>query len=281
MKKVFSFIKFFAEKADEMDLISIATEMAFRILLSVFPFLIFIISVIGYLDLDADLVIGELEGIMPEMAAGFITGFMEEIGRSRSAGMLSVSLLVSVFSASSGVRAIIRGFNKAYDEKEHRHIVFVYLVSFFLVILLVLAILTTLLVLIYGDVIYGWVIGLLGVGRIDALSGKSGALSIVFGFGGNLVTLTIMIFAIVAIYIFGCCKKLRILDVLPGAVVTVIVWLLASKGFNVYINNFTRYSAVYGSIGSLMVLMLWLNIISVVILSGALINSMIKDYVAE
>jgi membrane protein len=80
--------------------------------------------------------------------------------------------------------------------------------------------------------------------------------------------------AVCAIYKILSCKSVRLLSVLPGAAVTVALWVLASKAFEIYIANFSRFSVVYGGLGSVFVMMIWLNIVSFFLLVGSEINAL-------
>ncbi len=86
----------------------------------------------------------------------------------------------------------------------------------------------------------------------------------------------VLLVMVLVIYKIAICKKVTLKGILPGAIISVLGWLILSKGFNIYINNFSRYSKIYGSIGSIFVLVIWINMISLVLLLGGQINAILE-----
>ena len=250
------------------DLFPLASELTYSLLLATFPFLIFLMSLIGYLNIDSAYFMTELQGAMPDSVHDLLRVFVIEVVDVRSAGVLSVSLLVTVFSASSGFAAVMRGINKAYGQKETRNIIHARIISILLVFMLALSIILCIASLVFGNYIYAW------IGRIIHLSRDTQSM---IGFFGYLITLSILLATIIAIYRFGCSRAIAVHKLIPGAMITLIVWILSSKIFNLYVNNFAKFSKIYGSIAGVFILMYWLNILSIVLLVGAEVNALLDD----
>lgn len=266
MKKLFAFAVRLARDAKENNLITHANELTYKLLLSFFPFLIFLMSLLAFLKMDVGPYLDDMARALPEGIGGILESFATEVLSKRSAGILSGSLLVTLYTTSSGLNALIRGINKAYGERETRGFIAVRLISVALVFLLAAAIILSLVILIFGDAIYNALLKNYAV---------SPAMGFVFGAAGYLAVMAILLFAVIFIYKFAACRKITVTGAFPGALVTLVVWVVSSKALNIYVNNFARYSRVYGSIAGIIILMLWLNIISVILLIGGAVNAAI------
>jgi len=270
MKKWGRFAVRLIRAANENDLFALAAELSYKLIFALFPFLIFLMSLISFLRIDSREVLLRLSFALPDRIMDVVRVFMDEVVSVRSTGMLSASLLISVFSASSGFNAVIRGINKAYRVKETRHFITVRLLGMLLVLVFASAIAISILLLIFGDSIYlFW----------TKHFGTNGLLQFVFGMAGYLLTMLMLLFTIIAIYKFSGARKVTVYDVFPGAFTTLLVWVVSSKAFNIYVNRFAQFSHVYGSIASVFIIMLWLNLISAALLLGGEVNALLKDSV--
>lgn len=266
MKNFICFLQALYGKIKENDILALATQLTYRLIFSLFPFAIFLISLVGYFDIDADTLLMEAFEVFPQEIAQVINDVMQEVVDTRSPNIMSTSLLLSIFTVANGFNAIGRGINKVYDQKDNRGIIKRWLYSTLLVIILAFAILSSLLVVIYGDAING---------IITRYFEPNHYITAIFGLAGFLLAICIMLVAIMLIYSLSLGSKQPIISLLPGAMLTIVVWAISSSFFNFYVNNFSRYSLVYGSIASIFITMLWLNIISATILIGAQANALL------
>ena len=266
MKKIAHFIHALYTKIIENEILPLAGQLTYRLIFSLFPFVIFLISLVGFFDIGAETLLAESFAIFPQEVAQVINDVIRDVADTRSINVMSTSLLISIFTAASGFNAIMRGINKVYDQQDSRNIVVRWLYCVILVIALAFAIISSLLVVIYGDAIYTLIYR-----HFD----PSPIFLAFFGFAGLLIAITIMLATIMLIYRLSLGKKQSIVSMLPGAMLTITVWAISSSAFNFYINNFSRYSLVYGSIASIFITMLWLNIISATILIGAQTNALL------
>jgi len=266
MKKFVSFARALYNKIKENEILLLSTQLTYRLIFALFPFIIFLISMVGYFDIDAETLLDETFAVFPLQIAQVINDVIHDVVDTRNPSILSTSLLLSIFTVANGFNSIMRGVNKVYAQQDSRNVVVRWLYSTLLVIALAFAIITSLLVVIYGDTIYGVIYR-----HFDPAS----LFSAIFGFAGLLITVAIMLATIILIYRLSLGKKQSIVSLLPGAMLTIVVWAISSSAFNFYINNFSRYSLVYGSIASIFITMLWLNIISATILIGAQANALL------
>ena len=267
MKKFILFTKTLIEKINENDIMPLASELTYRMIFSLFPFIIFLIALVGYLNIDSDFLLAEVFAAFPLQIAQVIDGVISETVDTRSPTTLSASLLVSLLSVTTGFRAIMRGINKVYGQTDNRSAAIRWLYSAVLVLALAVGIISSLIVIIYGDMVYS---------LITRHFSASPVFSLIFGLAGILATMTIMLATIILIYRLSSCQKIKVISLIPGAMLTLVVWAGASKLFNFYINNFSSHSRIYGSIASIILTMLWLNIVSATILIGAQTNAILN-----
>jgi len=267
MKKLYQFGRALYDKTIENEILPLATQLTYRLIFSLFPFLIFLISLVGFFEIDADFLLNEVSQLFPQQIAQAINEVIHEVVDTRHPSIMSTSLLLYLYTTANGFRAVSRGINKAYAQEDTRHIIKRWLRYILLVLALALAIVTSLLLIIFGDAIHAAI-----ATHFPIDSGFLGALS---GIVGVLVSMFIMLATVILIYRLSTSQPQPIIALLPGATITIVVWALASSAFNFWINNFSRYSLIYGSIASIFITMLWLNIISVTILIGAQTNALL------
>ncbi|MCL2874335.1 MAG: YihY/virulence factor BrkB family protein [Defluviitaleaceae bacterium] len=266
LKKLKDFAKILAHKSVRHRVLSASNELSFRLLLALFPFIMLCFSILGFLNINSETFLDYISDAVPEALLDIVSVFALEIMETRSLGLVSLSLFIALFSASSGFYAVIRGVNKSYDYEESRHIVVVRLLSVFLVFVFILAIASAIAVVAVNiNIVYTLFSDIL----------LSRYVMFIATFFANAISLGMLFFTTMVIYKVASCKKVRFISVLPGAVAAVVCWVLATKLFSVYVANFANYSNIYGSIGGIIILMIWINIISAAFLFGSEINSLL------
>ncbi|HEU4796639.1 MAG TPA: YihY/virulence factor BrkB family protein [Pyrinomonadaceae bacterium] len=254
-----------------------AAELSYYFLLALFPLLIFLTSVIG-------LVLGSGTGtrhvlydylarIMPPSAYQLISTTMYEVSNASGGGKISFGLLAALWAASNGMGAITESLNIAYDVEESRPWWKARLVAISLTIALSVLIIAALVLVVFG--------GRIGEGLANAY-GLGSAFAITWKIVQWPVVLAFMILAFALIYYFAPDLRRQAWQWLtPGAAIGVALWLLVSLAFRVYLHFFDSYSATYGSLGAVIILMLWLYFTGAAILIGGEINSEIENAAAE
>jgi len=245
---------------------ALASQMAFDMVFSFFPFLIFLLTMVGYINVNPREVLILLENMMPSELYNNISVLILQLLQTRNGNLLSFSLVFLLYTASRGFRAIMNGLNEAYEEKETRGFFKVIFISVIFMIGVGLVVVFLLLFLVFGEMISATLISWLGVdGGIFVYIAY---LRYPIGFAGMIVVFS-------ALYYFIPCKKLRFREAMPGAVLTSVFWIIFSMLFAYYVNNYGNYSMLYGSIGVIIVLMLWLQITSTTILLGGELNALL------
>lgn len=254
-----------------------AAELSYYFLLALFPFLIFLTSVIG-------LILGSGTGtrhalfdylgrIMPPSAYQLISNTMQEVSASSSGSKLSFGILAALWAASNGLGAITETLNNAYDLKESRPWWKQRLTAISLTIALSVLIILALVLIVAGGRIAEWLAVTYGFGPVFPMAWKIIQWPVVLG---------CMILAFALIYYFAPDFREQSWQWLtPGAAIGVALWLLVSIGFRVYLSFFDSYSATYGSLGAVIILMLWLYFTGAAVLIGGEVNSEIEHAAAK
>jgi len=248
------------------DIAALAGQLAYDLLLSFFPFLLLLLTMLSYSDLKSTDVFIYIQQVMPRSTFDLIYTTITKVSRSTSGHLVSLSLIGIVWSGSSGFRAVIKGLNKAYDEEETRPYWKTLTISILFMLGLVLAIIASVALVVFGQMI----------GRTIAHSlNLSNRFILNWDIIRYLVSLSGMAFTFAALYHFTPCRRLTWGEVLPGAIFSTLSWLIASLGFAYYVNNFSNYSYIYGVIGAVIVLMLWIYLTAIIILLGGEVNAML------
>ncbi len=256
-------------RVNDHDIFGRAAQLSYYFLLALFPLLLFLVTLLGYFaEAGSQLrnqLLSYLATVMPDAAITLVRTTLDEISQARGGGKLSLGILAALWAASNGMGAISDTLNVAYAVKEDRPWWKVRLVAIFLTITVSLFIIIALAIVFFG--------GTLG----EQFAGH-------FGFGAAFTTvwkvlqwpiaLLFLLTMFDLIYYFAPNfrrAKLRLCS--PGAATAVVLWLLVSFSFKLYLHFFNSYSVTYGSLGALIVLMLWFYFTGLAILIGGEINS--------
>lgn len=263
-----SLIRLLWHRIDEDDLPGMSAQLAYYFLLSLFPLLIVIFTLMPYLPFHEHDVLGIISGFAPEDAMKLIEKNISEIMSHRNGGLLSFGVIGTIWSSSNGIHAIMRAFNKAYNVEESRP----FIVSRGMAILLTFGMILVFIVAIVLPV-FGREIGLFLFSQ--------------FGYSSEFLklwnTLSLAVSAIILFLIFTGLYwvapnvKLRCRSAFPGAAFATVGWIISSLGLSYYVGNFGNYSVTYGSIGAIIVLMLWLYISAFIIILGGEINAFFSE----
>jgi membrane protein len=245
-----------------------AAQLGYYFLLALFPMLIFLMSLLGFLHGAQESIIHLLAKVMPGETMTLVNQFMQDVVAHRNGGLLSFGVLATLWAASSGVSAVMETLNVAYDVEEGRPFWRVRLTAIGLTVGLALLITGGAGLIIFADKISQWLAGMLGLGAFFTI-----ASSIV----GYVLGLACMFIGVELIYFFGPNLKQSWRWITPGAVFAAAGIVLGSFGFSVYLRVAPSNSATYGSLGAVMTLMLWLYLIGLVLLVGGEINSEIEN----
>jgi membrane protein len=251
-----------------------AAALGYYFLFALFPALLFLTALLGLLPIPnlMDRLMDYVSQAMPGDAASIIEKTLQEIVAGASGGLLSIGVLGALWAGSNGMSSIMSALNAAYDVKETRPWWKTKALAIGLTLGFSVFILSALVLVVFGPKIGQIVAGWVGLGDV-------------FTFAWNILSIP-LVMALVAIgvgivYYMAPAVEQHWRWVTPGSVVAVVLWLAASLALRFYVTNFANYNATYGSIGGVILLMLWLYLSGMAILLGAEVNAEIEHAAAR
>ncbi|QQZ40737.1 YihY/virulence factor BrkB family protein [Pseudomonas sp. SK3(2021)] len=251
---------------DEMS--TYASALAYQMLFSLFPFILFLIALIGFLHLPDFFSWLRLQSelVLPPQALEQVNPVIDQLQQSKG-GLLSVGIVIALYTASAGVRLMMSAMNAAYDVVENRPLWKRFPLSIFYTIGIAGMLLVAAALMVLGPQVMGW---------IAAQVGLEDFIVTVWTILRWPVIVILMMVAVALIYYVMPDVKQEFRFITPGSVLAVVVWIIASLGFAFYVKTFANYNAMYGSIGAIIVLLLYFYISSAVLLLGAEMNAAIE-----
>ena len=250
------------------DALGIAAQLAYYLILALFPFILVLVSLLGTFGSEelASEVLGYFQQVMPEQAYEIVKDFTDNIisGKAEAPGLFTFGILFTLWAASGAFAALINALNRAYDVQETRPFWKVRSIAILMTLGLSVLILIGVLLLVLGPQIGEAIANALGLER---------TFLVVWEVARWPVALFFMMFTVALLYYFAPDVDQPFRWITPGGLIGVVLWVLASVGFNFYVSNFGSYNKTYGSIGAVIVLLLYLYISSLTILFGATLNA--------
>jgi membrane protein len=256
---------------DEMS--TYASALAYQMLFSLFPFILFLIALIGFLHLPDFFSWLRLQSelVLPPQALEQVNPVIDQLQQS-TGGLLSIGIVIALWTASAGVRLMMSAMNAAYDVVEGRPAWKRFPLSIIYTIGIAGMLLIAAALMVLGPQVMGWIAAQVGVEEFIVT---------VWTIARWPVVVILMMVAVALIYYVMPDVKQEFRFITPGSVLAVVVWILASVGFGLYVKTFADYNAMYGSIGAIIVLLLYFYISAAVLLLGAEMNAVIEHMSTE
>jgi len=266
-----SFLLKLYEKTIADDIFSSTAQVAFYFSFSIFPLLLFSVSLFGiFLDLDTggefkQYLFSYLRQIMPYSAYVLVKNTVDEVLLNSSGGKVTLGLFVALWSASAGFDTLRISLNRVYKFTETRAWWKTRLLTIIFTIVLALLTSVTLGIVFYGS-------------RLVANVGIPKESPFFNDLVQWVIILTVLLVIFELLYnVLPARKPFKWSWITPGAVVGIILWILLSNGLKTYLQYYNSYDRIYGSIGAVIILMLWLYLTALVILIGGMINAIFRE----
>lgn len=251
-----------------------AAQIAFFFIFALFPFLLFLTTLLAYLPVPdlTRLLLKILNRFAPGDVLSLVEDNLHALVSTHKGGLLSFSVVFSLWTASNAVTAIITALNHAFGTVEQRPYWKVRGIAILLVIYFSFFVILSLLLLMFGPRIGVWIAALAGLGNA-------------FTIGWTIlrwpVILTLMVTALSALYRYSPVLRLSWRELVPGAVIATGAWVAVSLAFSYYVDNFGSYDKTYGSIGAIIALLVWMYASGFIILVGGEINACMRKLACE
>lgn len=246
------------------DRVGIYTAQAsFFIILSIFPFLLLFLNIIAMTSLGSDSIVRLLNAYAPETIKPLLTQIIQELYTHVSGTAISITAVGAIWSASKGVLSVMFGLYEISKIHQNRNYFISRFISMLYTILFVVSIMLTMVLLVFGNSIFKFLISLLPF--LEEIS----ALTLILRY---LVSFLILSMFFIIIYKVANFKLTTIKKTIPGAMFSALGWLVFSYVFSIYIDNFSGMSYMYGSLTAVIIMMLWIYFCIYILFIGAEIN---------
>ena len=257
---IFYLLKFLKEVFYKGNFAIRSAAVSFHFFVAIFPTLIFLVSLLPYLPIEGiqENMFTEMKLLLPDMIYGMFETTVTELFTRRYNVLLSVGFILSIFYASQGINTLLIAFNQSYQIELERHPIKQRLISLAIFFVMMILFLSALSVSIFGQALANYI-------EFDT---QHQILQGVFNFVHFIIVLFMVMLGISILYHFGHpeVKKFQLIN--PGTSFSTLVILLATWGLSVYFSHFNVYNKIYGSIGSLLIALVWINIVSYVLIIG-------------
>ncbi len=268
MNQMIRLIKEFMERIKEDHVSAYAAQAAFFLILSAFPFAILILTFTRFLPVtqsDFMLVIQEL---LPDEMEKWVMEILQELMDNSGNTLMSFSIIIALWSAARGILSISNGLNSVFRTEESRNYFLLRSIATLHTLIVAVALVILLVVFVFGNSLYQVVLNR-------------------FSFLNNIVTLilsvrvavgfVLLFFMFITMYKGLPNHKLSLKQATPGALFSALSWMIVSFGFSVYVNHFSNYSKIYGSLAGIAIAMVWVYMMMNLVLWGGELNVLIKE----
>lgn len=268
-KKAFTFFDKLIYRIINHDTLSYGGSLTYFLVLSIFPFLISLINAVNFSGILEPEYIFSLLDVLPSEIQSIVTDFLRELQSSSSGSFFTISFVAGLFTASTAVFKLIKIINSSYGFDEKRGFIKLRLIALFFTLSLITMFFMLILTQIFGQIIYVTVIKYLDI--------DNEFFEMMWRIAKNIIPLIYMLVTFMLLYKFSPSRSrenmVTFRGVLPGAIFSTFGVIIVSLVFGFYVSNFGKYSITYGSLGGIIVFLIWLYLLSTIILIGAEINA--------
>lgn len=236
--------------------------------LSIFPMLMMLLSIIHFLPIETDILLKSISAFVPSTFQPLVRSIISDLDQKTTTTLVSVTAISTLWSSSKGIYGLYQGLNNVYHTTEARGYIMrkglCLLYTFFFVIVIVLI----LMLLVFGNQLQILLLHLFPILQ---------EFSSIISFLRSLLSVFLLMCFFMVVYQVFPSKKLRFLAQLPGALFTTVCWMGLSFGFSIFIDNFGNFSYMYGSLTTIILLMLWLYLCMNIVLFGGAINFWLEE----
>ncbi len=256
------------------DMLTYAAALSYQVFFSLFPFIIFVLSLLGLLNIPGffDTLLNQSRTLLPNQAYNLLEQVVSQVRGQATGGVLSFGAVVALWTASSAVRMAMHALNVAYDVEEERPVWKKFPLSILYTLLLAVLLIAAVGLMLLGPQVAQWVAQQVGLGSFFVT---------LWAWVRIPVAILLIAFILALVYYLFPNTDQPFRIVTPGAIVAVIVWVAASLGFSFYVQNFGSYSATYGALAAVIVLLFYFFISAAVMLFGAEVNAEVYREVDE
>ena len=268
IKKILRFLGRFFKKASDDGLAAYAAQTAFYVLLSFFPIILFLVIVASKVSFINTDVIGYVLSIVPDEFQDYIMYIVDDIVYSNSSSFTVITIVVTLWSAGKGIQALTNGLDRIYAVEKKKNFLLIRLLSVIYTIIFMILMSALMVVHFFGSDIAKKIIN-----KWPSLFNPT---ILILSLKGVFAFVAVLIFILLMYYQLPN-RKSKFVRELPGAAAASLLWMLITNGFSFYIKHLSKNSYMYGSLTSIILIMMWLYICMQMVFYGAEINYFIGE----
>lgn len=257
-------IKEFISKIQKHNISEYSAQSAYYIILSFIPFIIILLTLIQYIGIDKENLYFIIKTIIPTSMNETILGIIQEV-YSKSIGTISISLVFAIWASSKGFYSLYKGLQVIYENKRKSNYISLKLRTILYTFCLNLLIIAGLVLMVYGRTLSNFIKEKFQ--NVDIFESLF--------YIKDLIIIVILMIFLLLIYKFVPKSKNKFKNQIPGAVIATMGWIVISKVFSIYLNLFKGFSIMYGSLTTIILIMMWVYLCIYIILIGAEVNNFI------
>lgn len=269
ISEIYFIIKGFTNRLKDDHISAFSAQAAFFLIMSIVPFLSLLLTLIKYLPISQTMLLDTVINVTPVPFEPLVTTILEELFAKSNGAILSVSVLVAIWSAAKGVLAIVRGLQAVYHVNESRNYFVLRFISAIYTVIFVTAIILTLLLVFSNQIYYALKTDFPTAADFISIFIKQ----------KFLLALCLLTLFFLVVYRLVRRSNNSFISLIPGAVIAALSWIVFSYAFSVYIDKFSDFSYTYGSLTTIVLLMLWVYFCMYLLFIGAEINSYFEVFI--
>lgn len=268
---VYDVVTFFAQGLIKGSITTRASAVAFNFFVALFPTIIFVFTLIPYIPVNhfQQQLLELVQGVLPITAFNLVENTLVEVVTQRSWGLLSFGFIAAVFFAHNGIYSLIDAFNATYHTIETRRFINQHLIALMLTFLLPLLLTIAVILVLFGHLTLDFLVAKAII--------KLNLTYYIFVIIKWFVVICLIFFSISFLYYMAPAKRTKFRFISAGSIMATVMIMVTSIGFSFYVNNFGQYNKLYGSIGSLLALMIWIFFNAIGLIVGFEINASIAS----
>lgn len=268
ISSVLRLVRAFVKKINADGISALSAHAAFFVIISFFPFVMFLLTLLSYFPFFTETLPAINLDLLPGAVSAFIIQAFTELSDRANGTILSITVIIAIWSASRGILSVMRGLNSIHSVRETRNYFVTRIMATLYTVVFAVLLLVMMLIFIFGNQLTLWL-----VNRVPVL----GEFALVIISLRTAVGIAVLIFFFLIIFLSLPNRKTTILRELPGAVLTAAGWVGFSFLFSFYVDNISNYTAIYGSLTAIVLCMLWLYACMYILFIGAEVNSILSN----
>lgn len=269
MNQMIRIIREFLVRIKEDHVSAYAAQAAFFLILSAFPFVILILTFTRFLPISQNDFLLLLKELLPNEIEEWLLGILEELIQNSGNTLMSFSIIVALWSAARGILAISNGLNSVYRTEESRNYFVLRSIATLHTLVVAASLVLLLLVFVFGNSLYHIILN--KVSWLNDIATLILSVRVAVGF-------VLLFFMFAAMYKKLPNHKITLQQAAPGALFSSVSWIIASFAFSIYVNHFSNYSRVYGSLTGMAIAMVWVYMMMNLVLWGGELNAYIMEH---